>query len=307
MSMDRDAAWRQLEGRARIRDRPRWLRGLSLAPAYVRYRITPWSNRPRRVLLTTFWGGSFEGVLPEHVTSVIARYSFFDQNLCRSMLRFVRPGDSVIDVGSHFGFFTLLASWLAGPTGHVLAVDAIESTYEQLARNVATNAAHPNVTLVHVALGDKEGELKFKDLGLEFSSLNTAFEIRGPLAKRAALHIKPVIVPMRPLDSVCREAGIETFDFIKIDAESSEHLVLKGFRDLLSRNSPLISIEMSDETGEETAHSRKVIDIMADMDFVPHVMEGRRLRAVAASESIGYRNFVFARPGDPRLHPEPSP
>ena len=32
----------------------------------------------------------------------------------------IRPGDTVLDVGANIGFFTLQASQLAGPRGHVI-------------------------------------------------------------------------------------------------------------------------------------------------------------------------------------------
>ena len=55
-------------------------------------------------------------VLPEVVSSDIYRFGFIEPNVARSIIKFVSKND-VIDVGAHFGFFTILMAELVGSEG----------------------------------------------------------------------------------------------------------------------------------------------------------------------------------------------
>src|SRR5688572_2917909 len=57
-----------------------------------------------------FYGGSMDIVLPEVVSEVIYTYGFFDEIVTWLALVSVAPGDVVLDVGAHFGYFSLLFS-----------------------------------------------------------------------------------------------------------------------------------------------------------------------------------------------------
>src|SRR5712692_7132722 len=94
----------------------------------------------------TFWGGSLDIVLPEAVSTQIWCYGFFEEDVCLFLRRSLRPGMVVIDVGAHFGFFSLLASELVGSEGRIVAVEPMPETFGRLARNVAINSPDGNIT-----------------------------------------------------------------------------------------------------------------------------------------------------------------
>ena len=75
--------------------------------------------------------------------------------LIRSQLK---PGDTFIDVGANFGYYTVLASKLVGPTGRVIAFEPDPRSFQLLERNVARNGC-TNVVLEQKALADKPGTL----------------------------------------------------------------------------------------------------------------------------------------------------
>lgn len=84
------------------------------------------------VKVPTFWGGEMSVVLPEDVSVSIWRYGYFEEDVVRYMLRFLTEGMTFIDIGAHFGFFTLLGSYLVGKSGKVLAFEPTPTTYQQL-------------------------------------------------------------------------------------------------------------------------------------------------------------------------------
>ncbi len=64
--------------------------------------------------------------------------------------QFVRPGDSVIDVGANVGHYTVRLSRLVGPQGRVFAFEPVPATFEVLASNLRS-AGCENVTLFNTA------------------------------------------------------------------------------------------------------------------------------------------------------------
>lgn len=98
-----------------------------------------------------------------------------------------------------------------------------------------------------MALLDKEGLVFFTDYGLQYSVFNTLnkriekdfFDGR----KTKTIKIKTII-----LDEYCKKNNIKP-DFIKIDAEGAEHLILQGMSYVLKSLKPIIGLEMGG--GEE--------------------------------------------------------
>jgi precorrin-6B methylase 2 len=68
----------------------------------------------------------------------------------------VQPGDRVVDVGAHVGYFTLLAARLCGPNGRVFAFEPHPDNFRLLERNIRENGAE-NVTAVRKAVADRAG------------------------------------------------------------------------------------------------------------------------------------------------------
>ncbi|MCX7197575.1 MAG: FkbM family methyltransferase [Proteobacteria bacterium] len=152
-------AWRKLFDPGPLRFAERLLARRAAAP--VR----------RRVPL--FFGASMDVLLPEVISEQIHGYGLFDDVVSWMALCAVRPGDTVFDVGAHFGYFSLLFSAAAGSTGRVFSFEPTPSTYTMLAGNVGPD---PHITAVNAAAGAAAGRLSIADYGLKFSAWNTLSE-----------------------------------------------------------------------------------------------------------------------------------
>lgn len=133
----------------------------------------------REISMPTFWNGTFLGLLPEAVSTLVWRTTYFDEAVCLTLLRTLKPGSVFVDIGAHFGFFSLLGSHLVGPNGRVISIEAMPSTFARLQKNIEHNSEHNNVTLYQGAAFDHATELEFHDFGVVASSLNSAFGSRG--------------------------------------------------------------------------------------------------------------------------------
>jgi hypothetical protein len=121
----------------------------------------------------------------------------YEADHAAGILRLVKPGAVVYDIGSHAGYYTLALSRLVGDTGRVYA-------FEPSARSV---------TVVQVAIGDRSSMVNFDGFRL------TAGE--------------GYLVPSMSLDDFI-SYGNPCPSFVKMDIEGAEESALNGAVGLLS-------------------------------------------------------------------------
>ncbi len=145
-----------------------------------------------------------------------------------------RPGDAVVEVGSHIGTETLCFADLVGPSGRVDAFEPLDENADVLQANLDRNGAD-QVRLHRAAVGDAAGTLAFVVPRL---AANTA---AGHLAGDQPPEEGTVTVPVVTLD--------ETVDadrplrLLSVDAEGADTGVLKGGRGLIDRHRPVLIVE----------------------------------------------------------------
>jgi len=69
----------------------------------------------------------------------LMRSGKLERHEAKSMQKYVKAGDTVIEVGGHIGFFTLLLADLVGPLGTVHVFEPDKINFQVLCRNVETN------------------------------------------------------------------------------------------------------------------------------------------------------------------------
>ena len=223
-------------------ERGKFRRTLSRPRKMIYPKMLQWAGNTAEVTAMTFWGEPILVVLPEQISLTIWRYGFFEEDVCRFMLRVLRPGMNFIDVGAHFGFFTRLASFLVGDHGRVLSLEHTPNTFGQLMRNTVGS---DNVLIHNCAAYSRETELTLRDFGLEYSAFNSAFGMRDEDSKSIPKGIE-FQARARKVDDVVKERGLPEVDLVKIDAESSELHVLQGMTEIIKRDRPRIILETGD-------------------------------------------------------------
>ena len=150
----------------------------------------------------------------------------------------LRPGDVAIDVGANVGIFSIAIGRAVGPSGRVLAFEPQPPIFEFLQRNLATNGlSQVEARRAIVAAADGEGE--FVDLhslppGRPFNFGSVHLSSR-PFSGYGGT----VATPMLRIDSL----GLERCDFMKIDVEGAEALVVAGALRTVAACRPLLSVE----------------------------------------------------------------
>lgn len=151
----------------------------------------------------------------------------------------LRPGGVFLDVGSHFGVWSVYAAGLVGHAGRVLAFEP-SPAFAILKANADLN---PPVQAFNMGLGAQDGEVTFFDQGTSSSGsfVNEVTKINAPF--QPDVPVGGTRVKMRTLDSVVAESGARP-DLIKVDVEGFELEVMRGADRLLRDVRPVMLIEI---------------------------------------------------------------
>ena len=213
----------------------------------------------RSVDATTFWNRRMRVFLPEVVSSRIYKFGYFDEDVCVFLMEGLKLEMTFVDIGAHFGFFSLLANHLVGENGRVISIDPTPSTFQVLTHNLTSNAEHQNYITHNIAAFDQNTSLSFFDYGVSNSGYNS---LVGARLKSIDGSGASITVKALRMDEVLLSDKVERVDLIKIDAESAELNVLRGLIDTMKKFSPKIILEIGDTYVQETTKTRDLIDFM---------------------------------------------
>jgi FkbM family methyltransferase len=150
-----------------------------------------------------------------------------------------KKGDIVVDVGAHYGFYTLYASNLVGADGMVLSFEPHPDNYKGLLINLQLNGIK-NVKAFNMALGEFDGKTRLyirSHSGGHSTFLRSKYYINAELAK---------------LDIVVERLNFKKVDLIKIDTEGAELNVLDGASKVIERFKPNLTMAAYHFQGEAT-------------------------------------------------------
>ena len=206
----------------------------------------------------------------------------------RFVEQYLQPGMTVLDIGAHHGYYSLLASASVGKSGKVVAFEPSVRERGKLRHHLELNHCE-NVTVEEFAVGANDGRAEFFVVqGIE-TGCNS---LRPPIG---AERTKKSDVAIKCLDAYTAEHGLSEIDFIKMDVEGGELEVLRGAERLLERKPrPVILCEVQDERTRAWSYAAiEIIEKLQKLDFrwfrLP--LEGS-LRPLAGGKKTFDGNFV---------------
>ena len=187
--------------------------------------------------------------------------------------KFILKGNNVIDIGANYGVYTLILSKLIGSKGHIYSFEPCTSTRKFLRKSITENS-FKNVTIDNRGVSNSNQKSKL--------SLNKHSEINHVFHDLDDNNAYEEIT-LCNLDDCRKFYEWKNIDFIKIDAEGQESNILKGGKEFLNENSPLIQYEVKDKTvfnlnlikefksiGYDTYRLIPGLDILAPWDDIEH-------------------------------------
>ncbi|MEA2684677.1 MAG: hypothetical protein QOK05_3005 [Chloroflexota bacterium] len=190
----------------------------------------PYSVLPSVVDVQTDVGSLYIAAHDEAILDYLRREGTWEPLEAAAIRVQVTPGMTVLDLGAHVGYRTILLSQLVGPEGRVIAVEASPVNFAILNANLQRRGL-ANVITLPIAAGERTGEVE-----LAVSATNT-----GDNRLFARDGEATVRVPMHPIGTLLPDDA--RLDFIKCDLQGYDQRALRGMEDLLKLRHPRIVVE----------------------------------------------------------------
>jgi FkbM family methyltransferase len=136
----------------------------------------------------------------------------------------LRSGDTFVDVGASFGYYTTLASTLVGLSGRVFAFEPSPLASKVIEETIV-DAAIQNVTLTKAAVGGRSGGAVL--------FLPTTRYLHSPSILQSDPEFVPLEIAVVALDQFEPLEDVPRIKLVKIDVEGYEPDVLEGMANLI--------------------------------------------------------------------------
>ena len=206
------------------------------------------------------------------MTPTLMESGGWQPDVIRLMSKFIRPGMTVVDAGANIGYVSVRASKLVGPTGKVFCIEADPANVSILRANLWRNGCK-NAQVLPVAAWSDRAEL---NLNVNPEGGGACTQV-GPGAK-SGIHGRRV--PPGRIDR-------GTADYLKIDCEGSDHLVLRGATGLFRAKPRMIAtVEFVPDHDMHTGDTpREILDTYRELGLKPYSIDSTgRLRPTTYAE-----------------------
>jgi len=167
------------------------------------------------IVIRTNFGA--ELLIPKGYKGVYEYLEGYEPEVTALISRLLKPGMTMVDVGAHLGYYTLLAKFKVGENGNVFAFEPDPYYFSLLLKNLERNRIIKGVYAYQMAVADKIGDATF------FADNSGG---RGNLYDPVGERI--ITVPTITLDTFFEKLGSPQVDLIKIDVEGQRLLFSTG-------------------------------------------------------------------------------
>jgi FkbM family methyltransferase len=194
----------------------------------------------------------------ELMTPALLEHGGWARDVTSLMRRVLKPGMTFVDAGANIGYFSVLGSKLVGPEGRVFSVEVDPANVAILRANLWKNGC-ANARVLPVAAWSERTELNLRTTSAGGAGSSVGEEGQTP----DDLH-----VPAFPLQDLIEG----TVDHMKVDCESTDHMVVSGAAELFRRNPRMIAtVEFNPDHLTHTGHTpRQVLDHYRGLGLHPY-------------------------------------
>ena len=197
------------------------------------------------------------------------------------------PGMRLLDIGAHWGVFTLAGMHFGGKEARSICIEASSAAAKVLAENLVLNGFDKQVCIVNAACGAENGELRMLTTGAGGADYFVV-----PAGERP----DTISVPQVTADTVC---GRQEFrpTHLKVDVEGFEEEVLRGAQGVLREFRPVVFLELHGSHIEQRGKSAAtVLDLLETAGYHEWTTTGGASINRSQLAAIGYHSRMTCHP-----------
>ena len=219
---------------------------------------------------------------------------YWEPAITEIFLREIKEGMTVIDIGAHIGYYTLLACSLVGSRGKVISFEPDARNFDALDSGVHVNGFRDRCECHNLAVTHSRGRQAFYSKESEPGG-NTLWP-EPDLEGRLPGQVTSREVETISLDEfLASRPGVRP-DIVKIDAEGSEALIIEGMKRTMSENSQITLVcEFCPDrirfAGGDPAATLRIFD---ELGFVlKHVQPDATISLLSASSALASQELML--------------
>lgn len=191
------------------------------------------------------------------------------------LLKSLKPNSSFVDIGAHYGIYSLLAAKKVKNI-KVYAVEPVDENFKILSKNIKLNKVK-NIKIYQYAISNQVG---LKEFNITEASDSAGF-YDHPLTKT----IKKIIIPTHTIDNLFKNKKI---DFIKIDTEGNEIKVLEGMKSTLKHNPNIkLLIEFNPKCQKQAGYQpEELLNKLKDLNYDIFLIDDQKRKQFKITENI---------------------
>lgn len=198
----------------------------------------------RILVKTTIGGTNLVFVAAADDRLIVPRFfanGFYEPDLTNYFLANVEQNSNCLDVGANFGYYTcvMASSAVAGKT---IGVEPDREVFELLRDNIYINGFEGVATPMHAAAGRDDGTLTLHRRNTRSGNTSIIKEPDEKISRLGETASEAFAIDSLPIDALLPKFG-GRIDYIKIDVEGAEPLVLAGAKQTIAKN-PHVKIVM---------------------------------------------------------------
>lgn len=170
------------------------------------------------------------------------RYDDAAITLIRNLL--VRYDGDFLDVGGNIGMYSVRIATGLSDGRRSVCFEPLPANAARIRENARLNGVENRVVVHEMALSDTDGEAKLV-LRRDFDQGSETGNASIAISDAADGDFTKVSVRMRRFDDVLAEMGEARFQVVKVDIEGHEDFFLRGAKDWLHRERPIILTEVN--------------------------------------------------------------
>ncbi len=220
--------------------------------------VYPLYHKPYITHVLLFFNTKMVVALPASTDIYLAggKTHISETKLAAFLIKQLKPNHCFLDIGAHYGYYTLLAAELVGNNGYVMAYEPTPYSFNILHMNVNTHN-HIIACMQAVSYGEAHTTLySFDNIKSEYNTINKASFEQTSWSKKA-----------RPIETIVIATSIDAIinttthkpNIIKIDVEGGEYNVIQGGQVFLHAHAPIVVMEYVCKARNNDSHAKAAL------------------------------------------------